>query len=469
MVFYGYELPKKNNAIRLSNLSISINNANKRNLSNLYQKEQTLSLNMDSLTSTGTTQTGSPSIFTPAVLTKGLQKTDINEFNRRAVTPPSSANNTPATGRTPNLIDELKNKLKNPMFGLTRGLTKNEVKFKEKLLNEFKESTADIRDKEEVKLVLDEIVNQALQNLKNPMTPEEEKIAQEIAQELSQQSINEFMKKKQSQPTTSNAPTMASQEDLDLIQTKLALLKLENTDTLEKFKAFFDNNKEIFKPLNPMYNQSMKLPLPRAKTVSFNTANKKSPKLNDSFEYFKENEDAFKQTLLKVNGFPSGGLRGGNLASGRYYNSWAPNFGNLHIQHKSLKKNNLVINRPYSKTQLIGKKNITQLLKKMIFDIANTLEFDKQDYHNLQKDEKIIIEKIIRLQKDMKDVNLNKLLEDDDSKIKKRIEILIGEVNAGNASSLILKELRELLKKLYDNKAISYNKYQQSLKSINAI
>lgn len=105
----------------------------------------------------------------------------------------------------------------------------------------------------------------------------------------------------------------------------------------------------------------------------------------------------------------------------------------------------------------------------MIFDIANTLEFDKQDYHNLQKDEKIIIEKIIRLQKDMKDVNINKLLEDDDSKIKKRIEILIGEVNAGNVSSLIKKELKDLLKKLYDNKAISYNKYQQSLKSINVI
>lgn len=464
MVFYGYELPKKNNEIRLKNVSTSIANANTRKLNNINQQDQTLSLNMDTLTSS--TQTSLPSsIFTPAVLTKGLQKTDINEFNRQAITP-TSTNNTPATGRAPNLIDELKNKLKNPMFGLTRGLTKNEVKFKEKLLNELKEKIG--YNKDDVKMVK-EIVDDFLNTLiQSGITPKEEEIVH--------LSIDEFMKQNKNE-SESEAPTELTGISLENAEKEIGDLK--NIETIEKFYNWFMKNQKTFSPEGAKRAVNTKIPYEydgknkkwiTKTTLNFNPKyNSNKIILDKAFNEFTKDKEGYANAVQGIHYKAGAGLIGGRIATGHYYNSHAPNFGNLYITNKSLKKNNLTISRPYSKTQLLSKKNITPLLKKMIFDIANTLEFDKQDYHNLQKDEKIIIEKIIRLQKDMKDVNINKLLEDDDSKIKKRIEILIGEVNAGNVSSLIKKELKDLLKKLYDNKAISYNKYQQSLKSINVI
>jgi len=162
------------------------------------------------------------------------------------------------------------------------------------------------------------------------------------------------------------------------------------------------------------------------------------------------------------------GLSGGEVKS-HYYSSYNPNFGNLHLMEHSLKKNQLTIYRPYSKITMVSKTNISPLLKKMILDIQNTLEFDERDYQNLEGDEKRVIERIIRSQKDMKNYNIKALIDEDDAKIKKRLEILVGQVNAGNSSSLVKQEMKALLKKLYDNKAISLTKYTTSLKSIKAL
>lgn len=162
------------------------------------------------------------------------------------------------------------------------------------------------------------------------------------------------------------------------------------------------------------------------------------------------------------------GLPGGEVKS-PYYSSYKPNFGNLHLMEHSLKRNQLTIYRPYSKITMVSKTNISPLLKKMILDIQNTLEFDERDYQNLEGDEKRVIERIIRSQKDMKNYNIKALIDEDDAKIKKRLEILVGQINAGNASSLVKQEMKALLKKLYDNKAISLAKYTTSLKSIKAL
>lgn len=162
------------------------------------------------------------------------------------------------------------------------------------------------------------------------------------------------------------------------------------------------------------------------------------------------------------------GLSGGAVRS-PYYSSYSPNFGNLHLMEKSLKKNQLTIYRPYSKITVASKSGISPLLKKMILDIQNTLEFDERDYQNLEGDEKKVIERVLRAQKNMKNYNIQALIDEDDFKAKKRIQILIGQVNAGNNSKLIREELKVLLKKLYDNKAISLPKYRNSLKAIKAL
>lgn len=142
------------------------------------------------------------------------------------------------------------------------------------------------------------------------------------------------------------------------------------------------------------------------------------------------------------------------------------NFGNLYLDQNALKKNKLVIRPVYTKNNIISQANISPILRKMIFDIKETLEFDKTDYYKLEGDEKRIIEKIIRFQKNMADVNIEKLIDKDILQMKKRLEILTNEINAGNISSIITREMKAILKKLFELRDISYNKYTQSIKMI---
>ena len=105
----------------------------------------------------------------------------------------------------------------------------------------------------------------------------------------------------------------------------------------------------------------------------------------------------------------------------------------------------------------------------MILDIQNTLEFDTNDYNDLEADEKRVIERIIRLQRDMKDYNIKKLIDDDEVKIKKRLDILTAQVNAGNNSKLVRDEMKFLIKQLFKNNAISQVKYNNVIRSIEAL
>jgi len=142
------------------------------------------------------------------------------------------------------------------------------------------------------------------------------------------------------------------------------------------------------------------------------------------------------------------------------------NFGNLYLDQNALKKNKLVIRPVYTKNNIVSQGNISPILRKMIFNIKETLEFDKSDYYQLDGDEKRIIEKIIRFQKNMADVNIEKLIDKDILQMKKRLEILTNEINAGNLSSIITREMKAILKKLFELRDISYNKYTQSVKMI---
>tara|TARA_R110000868_G_scaffold411584_1_gene705699 strand:- start:4107 stop:5552 length:1446 start_codon:yes stop_codon:yes gene_type:complete len=481
MVFYGYELPRRNNDMRLKNLKIGIENSKTKNLSNLYQQEQTLALNMDNLSNNtySSSTSATPSIFTPSVLTRGLQKTDINEYNRTAITPKTTTN-TPSIQRPGQFsLDELKTKLTSTTFGLKRGLSKEEVQFRDNLKKIFDDkiktkTPSEMADLSKIKLEFQQILDLIKQN---GITDKEEEIANKTAEDYVENLRKNIANEKQS--TESTTSTQLTGLSLEEAESKIAELAKINNKT--NFLEWFLSNVNTFNQGSSRANYT-KMPFGFNKNKTIKTKSMKGFNLDDpikrdenkkiidqAYEMFSRNKSDYASRTQGANYIAGNGLMGGRLVQGRYYNSYAPNFGNLFVNQKSLKKNNLTVSRPYSKSQLLSKKNITPLLKKMIFDIGNTLEFDKQDYHNLQKDEKIIIEKIIRLQKDMKDVNIEKLLEDDDSKIKKRLEILVGEINAGNGSSLIKKEMKELLRKLYDNKAISNTKYQSSLKSINNI
>ena len=178
---------------------------------------------------------------------------------------------------------------------------------------------------------------------------------------------------------------------------------------------------------------------------------------------------AFKVNLLE-NALTAEGLSDdGVVPNYKRLSDQVANFGNLYLSEPPLKKNNLTIYRPKSKLTLISKRNISNTLKKMILDIQSTLEFDESDYSNLVDDEKRIIEKIIRYQQKMKNYNIEKLIDNDDTKIKNRLEILTAQINAGNNSSLIREEMKVLVKSLLKNGAISHGKYYSLVKSIDAL
>jgi hypothetical protein len=178
-----------------------------------------------------------------------------------------------------------------------------------------------------------------------------------------------------------------------------------------------------------------------------------------------QGKDSFEDVMRRMSEQMGMGLvkSKGSLASKR-----APNFGNLWLNEKALKKNSLSIMRPYSNIYEITAKSISSLLKKMISDIANTLEFDIKDYENLEFDEKKIIERIINKQKDMKNYNIKTLIGDDINKSRKRLEILFGQINSGNNSTLIFEEALDLLKSLFQNGAISHTKYSLLKKNLRA-
>ena len=209
-------------------------------------------------------------------------------------------------------------------------------------------------------------------------------------------------------------------------------------------------NKVSGKNISDSSDQPMQLP-------SIDQNESIQPPSNESNEPMLPAQNELDQTILPVQ------IEGTGFNKKK--NQYA-NFGNLYLYQNALKKNKLVIRPVYTKNNIVSQGNISPILRKMIFDIKETLEFDKNDYYQLEGDEKRIIEKIIRFQKNMADVNIEKLIDKDILQMKKRLEVLTGEVNSGNLSIIITREMKAILKKLFELRDISYNKYTQSVKMI---
>ena len=215
-----------------------------------------------------------------------------------------------------------------------------------------------------------------------------------------------------------------------------------------------------------MGNKNLGIVIPKmnGQTVAISAATKERS-IEDSFEKFMLNKEAWETSVYSnIKGQYIQSASG--LVVSNYSKKKTPNFGNLILNQNHLKKNILTLRKPYTTKVILKFEGMTPLLKRMIFDIANTLEFDVKDYYNLDSDEKRVIEKIIRFQKEMKDYNISKLIDEDEKKIRKRIDILIGEINAGNESTEIIKEIQSLLKKLRESGALSDSKFRIAMKSL---
>jgi hypothetical protein len=440
MVAYGYILPKKNQDTRAETLQLGLKNQNVKNLNAKIRIEKTEEIvkNRD-VVSLSTQTEGDPLSLTDlakkttitvdtADLYENLSELEKKRGSEISSVPVLTSDISQASQASQNLTPEeraLKSAIEAKKLELKRELTDQEK--------------SDISSKiSQTKSLLSEISTGSKQSATSTATTQAQTIAEfeaELAEKYKDVGLSETAIKKEIKNLNFNK----NQEFL--------IKEVKSGKTV--YYANAPNQRKI--------NQNYKL-----------TYNDASGKL-ETIDGKELPKSSYKKTLEWVMMPQLGtGIRGGAVKS-PYYSSYAPNFGNLYLKEDSLKKNQLTIYKPYSKVSVASKSSITPLLKKMILDIQNTLEFDERDYQNLEADEKRVIERIIRGQKNMKNYNIQALIDADDLKAKKRLEILVGQINAGNNSSLIRQEMKALLKRLYDNKAISMWKYQNSLKAIKAL
>lgn len=447
MVQSGYILPQKNIDARLEALKIGLKNQNLKNLNAQLNLNKYSPLTLTSNVPTITEQTGQPQQMPPtkegvdiSAIYKELpelEKARGSEVSASSSIPvlTSGISQTPEERATKSAIEAKKRELKRELTDQEKADVVSNISKTKTLLTEISTKSKKKSEKTPAPSNLSSLattwISSVMPDFNNLQDGEQEAIR--------------------------------FQEGFDNIKSEDEYLNYVNQFKDKRYAinltAKQSNNPYFGVPLNSS----------KIKKLSSRTSD---DTLKTSYKYFKNNKDKFneqlKSDIQKEFGVIGSGLKGGAIRS-PYYSQFSPNFGNLHLMERSLKRNQLTIYRPYSKITVASKSSITPLLKKMILDIQNTLEFDQRDYNNLEADEKRIIEKIIRSQKNMKNYNIQSLIDQDDLKMKKRLEILVGQINAGNNSTLIREEMKALLKRLYDNRAISLNKYRNSLKAIKAL
>jgi hypothetical protein len=137
------------------------------------------------------------------------------------------------------------------------------------------------------------------------------------------------------------------------------------------------------------------------------------------------------------------------------------NFGNYVLSLNALKKGFLCLRYP-SGNQIPGfpKTMITSKLRKIINDIVYEDKFQEEDYMNLDEDEQKLFDDLITFCKmDKKDnVKLYKHKKYSDKnrdETIKRFNVIKGEIMAGNDNPNVVKELKLLMLKMYNEKIIS--------------
>lgn len=133
-----------------------------------------------------------------------------------------------------------------------------------------------------------------------------------------------------------------------------------------------------------------------------------------------------------------------------------------------LKDDNLVVKRSSkAKNKLIYLTDISPLLKKTILQMQKDKSFDLDIYDVLKASEKQVINKLITLLKLDTPDRVKSSIQDTIFNLKNRYEILLGEMRAGNDGKIVSDELKQVVIKLYDLKAIGLRKKNAILNALN--
>ena len=133
-----------------------------------------------------------------------------------------------------------------------------------------------------------------------------------------------------------------------------------------------------------------------------------------------------------------------------------------------LNKGNLSIYKPNSNTIYIANKNCSPTLIKIVKTIKRSNSFLNNDYTELSRKEKLIVDKIINLLR-LDSTDIDKESDKVNYELKNRYAILIGELGAGNQSTLIIDEIKQVITDLYKNKALSLSKKKDIFRELRAL
>ena len=143
-------------------------------------------------------------------------------------------------------------------------------------------------------------------------------------------------------------------------------------------------------------------------------------------------------------------------------------FGKVYITADQLYYNNLLEIRNKSNRQVTGVPNIivSDTLVHLIFKILDGGNLTKSDLSVLKPNEKVVYDKLMKLSGFHKTIvnSVDETL----SEMKKRLELISGEIEAGNNNKVILKEAHGILHSMAQMKVITHveaSKYYKDLKS----
>ena len=142
-------------------------------------------------------------------------------------------------------------------------------------------------------------------------------------------------------------------------------------------------------------------------------------------------------------------------------------FGKYIVHYPQLINDN-ILNLKYPSTGAIPQirpVNIDDNFKDFFVDVLDTGKINQKHFESLTDPEKT---HFIKVAKGAKLTDVLKIKKDDkEDADMKRLELLFGEINAGNDNEKMLKECRELIKKFVSNGVISRNKGLEMLMELN--
>ena len=142
--------------------------------------------------------------------------------------------------------------------------------------------------------------------------------------------------------------------------------------------------------------------------------------------------------------------------------------GKLYLMEPQLYRGHI---RLYSKSgrPVVTRSNVSPSFQRLAKDIVERNTFEADDYSGLEPKETADANYFIKMTKPIQPRNIDRLSNADTIyQLKKRYEVLVGELSAGNTGKVVLTEMEEILRKLIRMHAMNEKKGSQLIRNLRA-